>query len=1503
MSRRRRFILLLMSLLPVALFLLAAGIYILVQGNRVTRRLDRIFVAEMEQRLQREVRIGRVRAEPLGHLIIYDLAIADGKTFSAGTMLTAKRVEVRYRWLDLVFQRASAAQTIESITLIRPSGRLTRLPSGAWNISSLFKPPPGPRRPPFLGVVNVVNGRVLIKDFATPPLSIRPAVNRVFNLKGTVDASAQPVIRFTASMGGNHVAEAKVVGRYNTRRKSLDIDVTARDADAVYWSAYRPVLEPFKVLSGRFDARMSIARLVSKQRVRWDYIGTANLKQVKATMPRLAAPITDVTGSIGFTNELATLDLRGVAAKSPLTAKGTVILKPKQNVRVAVESKALNYSSFISAFRKPGQLQGLRLEGAGPARALLLGSPKALVVNVSATVPRITYSDYKAADVKLTAKYAAGIIGLSKITAKTLNGSVAASGVIDVRRRDYPIDISGSATGVRLDLIPIVKRAGLSGSTNARFTLTGLASEPVLNTSVQVNRGNLNKVAFNKGVAELEISRGRLAIQEASAVVAGGAIKLNGVITANNIDLQTTALGVDAGKLLQALGFKGYAGVAYFRGRVSGPLREPVVVGTVEVFNGKAGNLTFDYARGQVAGTRKAIALSETSIKRYPTEALVSGRILNVTSGRPRFELEVNVKQADVKELAKSLSPAMDISGRLSGDFTITGTSASPRISGSFTLADGSVSGFPITTASGSVLHAEGTTTITNLIARSNGSVFKVEGSAAADGKINATLAAEKVSLALLNDSTEPYATLSGYTDITATATGTVKKPTVSASISSDEVEVNGQKFNKVSANITWDGKSLMMSDASLVMDGESYLISSLSYNHEERFIDAKASVTNGRIERLSNIVRRSGYLAQPEAGQVREILAKIPQPVTGVLTADISVTGKLKQLQGKLRASAANVTLGEQKVDSAQIEVSAEKGSVILDRFAAVSGDLNVTASGDIIKEGRIDLDIEAYNLDLALLRPWTGATGVTGVATVTVLAEGPIGQPRIQASVEMVSPTIRGFKFDRISASQILVSRNQLELSDVRFTRDDYQASVGGLLPWDWAKMTVPRDKPIELHAQVEKQSLALLSAFTASVEAEGTGGEVDGDVYFRGTIDKPDLDGVLSIVDGSINLKQFRTPAEQGPSDFKDIQARLVLTEDDIAVERFSGASSRGGTFSLSGTIGLANFPNGPVSLTAALDKIYFSEQNIFGVYNETVTARLASDLTVTGSLKEPVVAGSVRVADARIRIPSEAEKKPSPKFAFPLNPSFNVSITLGKDVWIYNPRLSAMVTGQGTLGGSILSPQVRATLVVQTGNIRLPTARPELRRGGTITVVYTPPEPTRVILDLEATASTFTRSGLVGRRRYEIVLGIRGPLNDLAITVRSEPPGLSQNQILAMLGHVEGIFDSNEVALKQEITDIFTAAVVPGVFSPIETAFAEAFGLEEFRLEYFGEEPLSVYLSRHLFGNFYGSYWRTVTAREELYRLSLSYRWTNRLQLTLITDEQRVGIVEVEGSFRF
>jgi hypothetical protein len=258
----------------------------------------------------------------------------------------------------------------------------------------------------------------------------------------------------------------------------------------------------------------------------------------------------------------------------------------------------------------------------------------------------------------------------------------------------------------------------------------------------------------------------------------------------------------------------------------------------------------------------------------------------------------------------------------------------------------------------------------------------------------------------------------------------------------------------------------------------------------------------------------------------------------------------------------------------------------------------------------------------------------------------------------------------------------------------------------------------------------------------------------------------------------------------------------------------------------------------------------------------------------------------------------ESKPA---EYRIDPTFNVSLALGKNVRIEPPTMSLMVTDHGTLMGSLSDPNLNMSLEVEEGKIALAGTRLRIVPGGTITLTYAPPAPS-VRVNLQAKTTVTATSELGRRQRYEITLNIVGPVTDLRIDLQSEPGGLSREQMLAALGHIESLFASAEFGLQQDIASALTAVGTSTLFAPIETIFVEELGFEEFSLEYGLETPLSIYVSRRLFGNFFVSHFQTLSGdfasvQDVEYESTFSYRFRRFYQFGASVDDQQTLTFEV------
>lgn len=351
--------------------------------------------------------------------------------------------------------------------------------------------------------------------------------------------------------------------------------------------------------------------------------------------------------------------------------------------------------------------------------------------------------------------------------------------------------------------------------------------------------------------------------------------------------------------------------------------------------------------------------------------------------------------------------------------------------------------------------------------------------------------------------------------------------------------------------------------------------------------------------------------------------------------------------------------------------------------------------------------------------------------------------------------------------------------------------------------------------------------------------------------------------------------------------------------------------------------------------------------------------AINLNVSGSLSDPTLGGMVTLSDTTVSPPSDYGGGGGGSSSFPINPNFDLLLRLDKNVRAQNSALNAVVQGNLTIKGRLYADALNAApptptdpattlntangvaaatsrprklglnvlgkLTIPEGRLTLPTARFTILPPGQITVAYPSPDasagglPTLGV-DVDLKARTYlTATSLSGtRKRYAVTVTARGPLSGatldpstgdarMALNFTTDPNdlatsqgGLQQRLAGVLGGDALGQFGRNPgQVLAQQLTNVFTSAVIPSVFDN----FARAAGFEEFSVNYDPVQRLNLLISRQIVGPFYVTYNRTLGSTVEMYDLKLSLRFKERYQLSYEQNETHEQRTLLEGVFRF
>ncbi len=163
------------------------------------------------------------------------------------------------------------------------------------------------------------------------------------------------------------------------------------------------------------------------------------------------------------------------------------------------------------------------------------------------------------------------------------------------------------------------------------------------------------------------------------------------------------------------------------------------------------------------------------------------------------------------------------------------------------------------------------------------------------------------------------------------------------------------------------------------------------------------------------------------------------------------------------------------------------------------------------------------------------------------------------------------------------------------------------------------------------------------------------------------------------------------------------------------------------------------------------------------------------------------------------------------------------------------MALVLTGSGTLAGMLSKPDLNLRFDIQQGSMKLTASRLRILPGGRIEAHYAPPVAPDVTVDFQAQTSALASNPFGQAQQYEITVTVTGPVTNMKISLSSLPADLTREQMLAALGHLPGVYTSQEGEFQRELGAVLTAAATSTVFAPIENIFVEKLGFEQFTLQ--------------------------------------------------------------------
>jgi hypothetical protein len=1470
--RRLRFCLnLVLILAPVGLILLFAGllmrrVWIYLNSGP---RLAGVLSVEATRALGREVRIKSVvfRSNPWSLLPnrveLGGISIAQGVGSASPPLVQADSIVIWYNLRQTLFSRDLQVPLVNEVQLSAPKVAVSRDASGQWNFAQLIKPSTGVSRP-FANKISFQRGTVLYSDDDLPHMAgvpRRPLKTTVGDLSGVVLIRAGQSVAFDVEGNGDHalVRDFHVTGTALPKPLRLTTHLTAHGLG--FPQIASRLLPPAKgaVVHGSGDVDLMLlyqsepsATTSAADLNALDYSGTVAFNGVSIASPRIAVPVTNLSGQLTVVADSALGNLAGSFDGMNFDLQGRVIdlrnafptpgSKTNVGPRLALRGSLRDgdYSKIVHAINLESALARLDPKPrADIMNAAARGSLNFRVVGpwfdptaaVSGRLQLARYDRYRGDDIDLRAFYAHRTVD-ADARGKFAHGNAFVRGHV-VADPTGLFQIEAHGRQMHLSALDKITGLRIGGLGNLDFAIQGQRHlTPSISAQAEVsdltyrNQKLRSVYGYAATVGDPLIVWGRfppdssarkklrletLRVEDGKGFALGnGTLDLHTQQLALNLEADELDLGaiartarngtaqiggpfsnvppagdVHGGDAVSEPNFDldSLQGVGYLRVHIGGKLKQPTVSGRLNAFAIQAGKAGLDTVTADFSLDRNSLTVNQAVAQRYPGTVKASGHISNLRSRDPKLDLTAELDNVDVADLldvtgllpntdtpARNRSPYV-VTGRLFADpISVTGSVRQPILQKPMTvrLESAAVNNLRLPLASAEVTYDSAGLHLLQSRADVAGGNLYATGTVG-DRYLDLVISGKGIGLQSLATALPDLATsdiqvqtapaalafqphdIQGTLGFQTRVVGPLHEPRVSGSLTIADLGYRDFVLGTVQARAQFADGRVSVLDAGVTEPQTAQArpgvirVSNLAYNVNKKTIVGTLQWDNIRLQRLGDLYTSAALADTTLAGQRNPDLDNVAHTLQGVMSGTLQLTGTTAVPTVDLTWNAHDIVVKQQaitsvtgsalldphhlvapapdhanmplRIDSPDAKIVANKVDVAYDR--AVNGK---------VEYGDVNADVNAYNVNLTLIRNWLPAktrkpeplldfarqlTGTGDVLGFSV--HGKTDSPIIDASANFTNLGYNGFTVDRINLSRATIAEPEIEIQDIELTKTNgdgdpngpkFIAKVtNGKIGFHWKSPNVADDAPIEIDADVPQQDLNVLSVFGATTSANGKQG-----IFATDNSGSFEAHAHLSRVKhqwqpvGTLKLMADRLHLESAHTGLRNVAAQLDFKQDTVTA---SGTAQSyiydpalpenkrvGDTITLGGSLPV-NTPEIPsdTAITLNAPDIKFDENPVPGTASPGVrgSGSLRGDASIRLALKrsfsQPLVQGNIDISNTTFVQPRQFGGAGGGAFALPINPELDLTLNLDKNVRFNSSFLNARIDGAARLTGKL------------------------------------------------------------------------------------------------------------------------------------------------------------------------------------------------------------------------
>lgn len=608
---------------------------------------------------------------------------------------------------------------------------------------------------------------------------------------------------------------------------------------------------------------------------------------------------------------------------------------------------------------------------------------------------------------------------------------------------------------------------------------------------------------------------------------------------------------------------------------------------------------------------------------------------------------------------------------------------------------------------------------------------------------------------------------------------------------------------------------------------------------------------------------------------------------VTGNLTVSLKGSGTLDSPNATVDLHSSRIQYGSETFSELDVQASYRNGEASVSAKAGYLGE-PVHAKGTVQVASPYAFQAEAEIPELGLtpflkefttfqLSDFSGKVGVSAQASgnlsdlASIQAKGSL--PTLEVSVgdydvHLSQPMSFSFQNDLLTVNQTGLTGRDTDLrvgGTANFKQSQLNFKVGGNL------------------------NLRLVNAFLDQGDVQG---ELQLETNIGGWISEPKVVGSASLSGLFLGMPSLPVSIQNGHGQFK-------FTANQVSIDSFSGQTSYG-EFSASGGIFMDGFVPVRWQINATANSVTIP-------YPEGFTTVLDADVDFAKGDKGELLSGAVYIRSAEyskdITIPQLilqlGRANPAPSGGGEQGAiSLDISVEAHRSLRVNNNLAEITASGNFSVVGTVANPVVLGSLTIEEGTLKLEGNQYQITRG---TVSFDNPRKTSPYFNFEAETQV---------REYDISILIHGPVDQLQLSFRSEPP-LSTSNIVSLLaaGQTEQeILGATGAATSSGTLAAFGAGTLltKTLGAAVESQASRLFGIDRFSIDPFVDDTASrdpgarITLGKQITQDLGISYVSSLANSFQEQTVIIEYRLTD--WLTAVGTSQTDGTVAIDFKLR-